>query len=420
MSKRIATTVVALAAVLAALAPSANAGSTTGFMSGTTVAQATFSGGVTRTSTGALTYEQGFSDPTILIELENLIRRADNNSWIGITIHRLANEGRIERALRDVQEQKNVNVWIIYDGDNSTTADDQYLHDWPTPPHLKTCVNACLSTQPSGIMHAKFAIFSSTHRTATSASTNASWVSSANLDANTGPEAFNNSVTWFGNQEMYDRLAKVWQDMWNGPVVSSDYHRPELGEGFGYFNIDTARTFGHVSPEASQDLWYDRLSQVRSPSEGGVSPCVVRVAQAYFGDGLLDKDGNGVEDAANPARALVDLKNGGCSVAVIGNRKPGTNETNTGDATTAKLCAAGISVRSIEKLHHKFAITSGSYEGMTSSPQVITGSHNMTKDALRYNDELMVRINGSQALYDAFNEQFNEMWAFSRGECSWN
>jgi hypothetical protein len=400
--------VAAMTAALALAPSTSQAGSTTAFMSGYTQAQATFSGGVSRTSTGALTYQQGFSDPTILAELEGLITRADPGSWINISIFRIANDGRIERALQEA-EADGVNVWIVYGNT------DGALNGHP---HVRVCPKACLSSQPDGIMHAKLATFSSTHRSPGSPATKATWVSSANLDANTGPEAFNNSITWFGPDEMYDRVSKVMQDMWNGPVVASDYHRPNLGEGYGYFNIDAARVYGHVSPEATQDLWADRLTQVKSPSEGGISPCLVRVAQAYFGDGLLDKDGNGSEDYANPAAELARLKYGGCNVAVLGHRRPGTNETNTGDATTAKLCAAGIPVRSIEKLHHKFAITSGSYEGATSSPQVITGSHNMTKDALRWNDEMMVRVNGSQALFDAYNNHFYEMWLFSEDECA--
>jgi hypothetical protein len=399
----------AVAAVTAALAlvPSAQAGQSSGVTLGSVPAQVTFSSGISKTSTGARVYDEGFSDPTILAELEGLITRADPGSYIGITIFRIADEGRIERAIREA-EADGVSVWIVYGNT------DGALNGHP---HVKVCPRACLSTQPSGIMHAKFATFTSTHRTPGSAASKAAWVSSANLDGNTGPEAFNNAITWFGHDEIYDRLTKVFQDMWNGPVVTSDYYRPELGEGSGYFNIDAAQTFGYVSPEASADLWYDRLSNIKAPSEGGMSPCVVRVAQAYFGDGLMDKNNDGSEDYNNPAGELARLRHQGCSVAVLGHRKPGTTETTLGSATVAKLCAAGIAVRSIEKLHHKFVISSGSYEGAASSPQVLTGSHNMTLDALRYNDEVLLRIKGSYSTYDLYNGHFNDMWAFSDYEC---
>ena len=404
-----ATAVAAMAAVLAALAPSAQAGQSSGVTLGSVPAQVTFSSGVSKTSTGGRVYQNGFSDPTILAELEGLITRADPGSWIKITAFRIANEGRIEDAL-EVAQANGVNVRIVY-GDT-----DGALDDFGTS--RKVCPTACISPNPSGIMHSKFAIFTSTHRSAGSPSTKASWVSSSNLDGNTGPEAFNNAVTWFGPDEMYDRLNKVFLDMWNGDPRTTDYFRPELGEGFGYFNVDLANTFGYISPEATQDLWYDRLLNVKPPSQGGMSPCNVRVAQAYFGDGLLDK--NGAYDGRDPATRLIQLKEGGCYVSVLVHRNPDTGGTNLGEETRQGLCNYGIPVRSIEKLHHKSVISSGSYEGAANSPQVLTGSHNMTVDALRYNDEVLVRIKGSYSTHDLFNGHYNDMWAFSQGECAWN
>jgi phosphatidylserine/phosphatidylglycerophosphate/cardiolipin synthase-like enzyme len=143
-----------------------------------------------------------------------------------------------------------------------------------------------------------------------------------------------------------------------------------------------------------------------------------RVAQAYFGDGLIDK--NGVYDARDPATRLIQLDEYGCDVRVLVHRSPTTGETNLGVETRRGLCDHGIPVRSIEKLHHKFVISSGSYEGAANSPQVLMGSHNMTLDALRYNDEVLMRIKGSNSTYDLYKGHWDDMWQFSQGECAWN
>jgi hypothetical protein len=274
LSARTAVAVAALAAVLA-LAPGAQAGQSSGVTLGSKPAQVTFSSGISKTSTGGRVYQNGFSDPTILAELEGLIKRADPGSWIKITSFRIANEGRIEDAL-EVAQANGVNVRIIY-GNTDGALDDFGAN-------RKVCPTACISPDSRGIMHSKFAIFTSTHRSAGSAPTKATWISSANFDSNTGPEAFNDAVTWFGPDEMYDRMNQVFLDMWNGPKMT-DYYRPHLGEGYGYFNVDLSQTFGYISPESTGDLWYDRLSQIKAPAEGGMSPCVVAWRRRTSGTG---------------------------------------------------------------------------------------------------------------------------------------
>jgi hypothetical protein len=259
-------------------------------------------------------------------------------------------------------------------------------------------------------MHAKFALFSSTKRASTGVASKAVWVSSSNLNAGSGTEMYNDSVTYYGESEMYSRLSKVFSDMSFGPVVSTDYYRPELEEGAGHWIAEDANTVAHVSPERQTNIWYDRLAQIKAPNEGG-GPCTVRVMQAFFLDDLINEhDGNPLH---TPVHELIDLKRRGCTVQVLGHEDD--NGWWIGFDTENLLCDANIPVRYHESIHNKLVITSsglwyGPATPSTNYPMVYTGSHNMTENALRNNDELLTHMYGSQLTYDIYNNYFVTAW----------
>ena len=404
MFKRL-TVLTSAAALALTLVPAAQAGTNHQVTLGSRAADITFASGSS-------------SDPdnTILVHLEGLINRADIGSDIRIAVYSMTDNGRIEDALKEAQ-RRGVRVHVVYDPADDGT---DYRDWWPTSPTtLRQCDYGCLSRYifaPGTKMHAKFALFSSTNRYDGASASKATWVSSSNLNAGSGTEAFNNAVTYFGDSEMYSRMVKVFTDMATGPVVDYDYYRPELEEGAGHFIAEDAVTVGHVSPESKANLWFDKLAQVKAPDEGG-GPCVVRVMQAYFLDDLLDAPGGGVA-GRTPAHELVDLKQRGCAVAVLVDRAPDGPYIES--QTRTMLCNAGIAVHSHPSIHDKVALTSsGLWYGPagTNYPMVFTGSHNMTLNALRHNDEVLLKIYGSQGAYNAYTSHFFTAWNASTSVC---
>jgi phosphatidylserine/phosphatidylglycerophosphate/cardiolipin synthase-like enzyme len=144
----------------------------------------------------------------------------------------------------------------------------------------------------------------------------------------------------------------------------------------------------------------------------------VRVAQAEWGDGLITTSN---PQSANPAQALADLYKAGCNVAVIVHEKDdGTSILDDPDAqqTRATLCNAKVPVRSIPLMHDKIAIAGPSYGGNANNWNVMMGSTNTSKNALRTNDELLVRVRYSQQLFDLYNTHWWEEWAYGHNVCN--
>lgn len=84
-----------------------------------------------------------------------------------------------------------------------------------------------------------------------------------------------------------------------------------------------------------------------------------------------------------------------CQIRVI------VNQIDAG--VLSQLKGAGIEVRQ-GPTHDKMMLIHSS----TTPYRVLTGSQNLTKSGLRYNDELLMQINGSQGAFDAFA---NHWWA---------
>ncbi len=64
-------------------------------------------------------------------------------------------------------------------------------------------------------------------------------------------------------------------------------------------------------------------------------------------------------------------------------------------------------------MHFKFVLVNGIYDGDTSSKVVFTGSANWTNTALRYGNELMVKIADSK-VHDKYVAQFEKLRTWAR------
>jgi phospholipase D-like protein len=354
-------------------------------------------------------------DNTILVNLEGLIDRADTGSYISGSMFRIADEGRIETALRRAAHQ-GVDLWLV--NDNSIAIfDDWAILDPVAKTHLriKECVYGCLSANsdpPASIQHAKYFTFSRTRRYPNGAFSTATWVASANLNTDTGTEAWNNALTVFGDNGLNAEMEKTFRDQWNGAAgkwgANFDYYtwphpNPAGTEGNGAFIAGTSGTVGIWSPDQQTDLLATQLQLLKAPTEGGNPDCRVVVLHNYL-------------ESARWAvvNRLHELVERGCQMRIAvnyvdrsGENPPKPDYIDMDGPAKDLLCNqthGDLRVIAVRKMHDKAIAAYGTFNG-TYRATVWTGSHNVTQPSLRRNDELLFRVDGASALADQF---FNE------------
>jgi len=326
-------------------------------------------------------------DPTIFDQVERLLVNAEPGSTAMIALHSIGKDNRIVKAL--VQARRNgVNLKIVYDKQDGrlgpVSADGV---PGPKPTIVNCNPGACLSGHPKAIMHAKFMLFTSTKRRSSDASftPNVTWISSANMTKPTGTNAFNNAIAYFGDQDLFNSLARVWNDM-AAKVHVADYFKPP---GQGVFGSVAARTEGFVSPEKDGDLLLRVLRKVKPTRHG----CEIRVMQTFITDARI-----------RVARRLRALRRRHCKVSVLVNENRKSHKIAMGEKVKRvirgerKLCC----------VHDKVVLIQGTYEGRPKSTVVVTGSHNMSGPANSRNDEVLVVVKDVPALYLTYVAHFHD------------
>lgn len=328
-------------------------------------------------------------DMAILDELVRLIDDAQPGSSIDLAIHSITVNEVKDAIVRATKPARNVKVRVVHNGEDfdSPDATPKGLAAALKPSEHKWCgnvdkggkVGGCIASRPSSIMHSKLVLFSKTKDKTGAIRSNVSWFGSANMTFATGAKTFNNTVTVYGDKELYERFERGYFDrLWKENHAGA----PAI-----------ASSASHVSVTASPsgpDLVLARLASV-VPTAG----CNVRVAQAMIHDGrrrLVER--------------LVELKKGGCDVWVA------ANPNGADKAMIDLLQAGGIPVRKAHT-HDKLVLVQAKIG--CGSPQackydkrrkvVFTGSHNWTTSANDLNDELFVRIEDDRT-YDAFVGHF--------------
>jgi phosphatidylserine/phosphatidylglycerophosphate/cardiolipin synthase-like enzyme len=154
----------------------------------------------------------------------------------------------------------------------------------------------------------------------------------------------------------------------------------------GYFGSSASHVQVYASPEQTTDLVVNRLNYLDADDS-----CRVRVLEASITSGRMAV-----------VNKLVSLHQQGCHTWV---------DVGSIDAQPlSALKAADIPVHT-SPVHDKAIIIYGRYAGSTADRTLVfTGSHNLTASALRYNDEILVKVEDSQAMYDAFYAHFNDAY----------
>ncbi len=320
-------------------------------------------------------------------KLRRLIADTPSGATIRLAIYIVTQDSVVDSIRAALA--RGVNVQIVADGSGDSVTTQRSQLSTLLGSQMKICGSSasgggCLSSATDGHMHAKYMLISSTKDDAGNAQSNVVWVSSANLTKPSGAEQFNNSVTIYGDSDLYnDYVNEVWNPMRAAArnYSGNDFYVASMPRG--YFGSSASNSTVFVSPEQNTDLVKNRLDNI-SPDTN----CRIRVMEASISNGrsaVVDK--------------LVSLKAGGCKIwAMVG---------SIDSTQLTKLKNAGISVHK-GAIHDKMILVS---EGVNNAHTwVLVGSHNLTNLALRSEDNILMRLEYSQAMYDGFYAHFNDAY----------
>lgn len=219
--------------------------------------------------------------------------------------------------------------------------------------------------------------------------------SSANFTVQNGSRYWNNAVTFVGERELYDGYMEYFADLARNHTDPS-YHRTfEAGDV-------TANLFpvGPSYPgDGLQDPLVDELDLVTCTGNGSTGDehgnTIVRAAQNYFG-------------RPEVAEKLTNLADEGCVVKVA------YTEFNFGVDDILHE-HPGVELRFLEDrseqnmIHSKYLMVEGGFDGDMDQHVTITGSPNISYNALNYNDEVMLRIVDPD-IYSQYLSNFRDVW----------
>jgi hypothetical protein len=241
-----------------------------------------------------------------------------------------------------------------------------------------TVNNSCLSTRPGAIQHAKYMLFSKTTDTSGVLRSNVSWFGTANLAYSSGSQSVNDTITTYGDGELFNNLFwHLFVFQWS-MARNDDYNATSNG-------VTTSAATGveiQAAPSAD-DLLVEQLNRVTAGPD-----CKIRVMEYAFTRTAL-------------ANKLRSMNLGQCNVWVL--------VDHVSCAVKSILQNSTISLKQRFWVHSKTMILHG--QGL--HDVILTGSHNASIDTL-FNDELLARVPVDAPLeniYSGYVAAFNRTWA---------
>ncbi|TYC03647.1 hypothetical protein FXF53_08025 [Micromonospora sp. WP24] len=336
-------------------------------------------------------------DYTIINELQRLIDGAPAGSTVRGAIHSLSVDSVADALLR--AQSRGVTVLALLDGKNATSTDPA-ITTVKQLANNQFCSNSgggrgCISTSPDGDMHTKLFTFTSTTDPNGVARADVVWFDSSNLTYATGPDAFNNAITVYGDAALAAGLNANFTDMWNRRHYSgNDYY--DSASGRGYYQAAAADAYASPEGAGQTDTIVTRLNDLTPDAD-----CRLRVGMASVTTGRPQL-----------VNQVIRYRSAGCKVwMVIGSNADGGIAMS--QSVYNQLLDAGVAIRRKDKVHDKFFATYGRY-GTAYQYRVYTGSQNWTQDALGENDEIFVKMapetGSTHPLYDAYYTHFNDAY----------
>ncbi len=346
-----------------------------------------------------------FNDPTgddaaqmkIARKIMNAVDGTPPGGTIRMTFYGLTLEEFTDKLI--AAHERGVNVRVIMDDHYDMTHWTRLAEALGGDPTARSfallCHRSCMTDTEPSYMHAKYFMFSSS-----GSSRLVVMVSSTNPTWSQARRGWNDAYTIVGNRTMYAAFRTNFEDLTQGaleaeqPAVSPDY----------YFTASTRGHKAYFFPRAGTDRFTDTMYLVMmnikctkaAPGYGINGRTVVRVAMYQWSAARirlantlwkLDDAGCRVEILYNPLQTNADV------VAAL--RRPGGR--NGGPTMWSTAVDENRDGLVDHYSHNKYMLVDGAYGGDTSTRLVFTGSANWTNAALRFSNEVILKIHGSTA-----------------------
>lgn len=335
------------------------------------------------------------------------IENTPAGSTIRLAVHSLTLSDVADKLI--AAKERGVNVYVLtddhlYDGSNAAadTAQMERLKialgtkvTTATGSFIKICSNACVG---NNIMHAKLFLFSQTGD-----SKLVTMISSTNLTT-TQINAWNNLYAIVGDQKLYDKMAWYFDSLAKEPDNGTIASTTSSGN-------NTILTFPIKYSSTSDDPYYSHLSKVKctgvSTGYGSGGKTTIDVAMYQW-----------TTTRPAVAKKLSDLANSGCVVRVIISKSNYSKDPLVTLTSNSKIKVVDMDTNIVDGTpgvfsHNKYMIINGYYDSSSKAKVVFTGSHNLTSSAIKYNEELIIRIK-DPVVYDKYLGNYNTMFTQGR------
>jgi phospholipase D-like protein len=334
------------------------------------------------------------------------IERAIERTPRGATIMFAQYLFNIEETADDLiaANKRGVHVKVIMD-DGTNTKQTRALrkalnHDKDPLSWYTTCKRSCSSNVPASTMHAKIYLFSNT------AGKNwVSMISSANPHRVNTIASWNNTHTYVGMKKLYDGLAQYFTAMSKDKTVLN--YVPK------YVSERNVTIF--FAPQ--QEKTIEMLRQLNATT------CATGRGFGYKNRTVVRVENWGWTGGRNDvAQRLRTLKSQGCEVQVIINRARISRMVMNTLLTKTRYGKIKVWDAWKDKnkndsgemyLHHKAFFISGRISGKDQK-SVWTGSQNLTLNGALYNNDLLLRITNSPAMYNAYANNMDHIKKHSK------
>ncbi|SFB33436.1 Phosphatidylserine/phosphatidylglycerophosphate/cardiolipin synthase [Amycolatopsis marina] len=342
--------------------------------------------------TGAVFNNPAAGDPTAIVrQICGLVHQAPSGSRIRIAHFVISGGAGMDFATELLQaHRRDVDVQLVLDGwqvDNPAV--DALRSELGTDKSARSWLHVCTGRSPEGNtaacigtkgQHNKFYLFSRT-----GGESEVVVQSSANFTNLNSTTYWNNATTLVGNSRLYNAYGSYFDDL-AAERRSDDYYR----------EVTTGMRGGFVKayffPRATGD------------------PIVENLAKAGCGSDTSIRIGMSEWDTSRIAIAerLADLAGQGCSVSIV----HGLMDEGVRDVLSAEpaiqLHELNDSGSLPGRLHSKYLLIEGEFDGDPHAVRVFTGSPNFNHTSLRRNDEAMIQTN-IKAIYNQYRANFEAM-----------
>ena len=346
----------------------------------------------------------GGEDPAILDRLTRMIQDTPAGAEIRATVFRL-NVDPVRDALVAARN-RGVDVRVVHNGRELFTESAAALsreaphglgdgHRWSgrrfRPDEHRPDYGAVARARNADL-HTKLFLFSETRDPTGVLREHVSWWSSANLSNRSGTAKANNAIAVYGDDVLYAGFRfGLWDLLWHGThFPGNDFYDSATGRGW-FLGSAASKTKVFCSPQQSTDLYAGRLASVVADERTAVT-----LVHARFTD-----------DRLAVADELLRIARGGGAVRVLVGAEPDLLGVTVRD----RLLGAGIPVRR-GNTHDKLTLIHARH-GVSRRPRkvVLSGSHNLNRDANWVNDEILVKTINDELYDDVLAAHVEPLWA---------